>query len=171
MGRTTDQTTRALEGAWEVCDRWAKTRGVQFAPQKTELIHFTRARRPLQQSVRIGGASAAPQDSARFLGVWLDRRLRWPAHLGQVRKKLRTQEFTLTRLAASTWGCSLARARVLYTAVIRSAVAYGAAATFHQPSERGPVGVSRSLATQQNRCLRVITGAYLSGDPSTTPGD
>ena len=52
------------------------------------------------------------------------------------------------------------QSRVLYTAVIRSAIAYGAAATFHQPSERGPVGISRSLATQQNRCLRVITGAY-----------
>jgi hypothetical protein len=30
-----------LEGAFRVCERWAKTRGIQFAPQKSELMHFT----------------------------------------------------------------------------------------------------------------------------------
>ena len=142
MGRSANQTKHALERAWEVCDRWAKTRGMQFAPQKTELMHFTRARAPIQQSVRIGGAEVTPQANARFLGIWFDRKLRWSAHLGQIRKKLRTQEFAPTRLAASTWGCSLARARVLYTAVIRNAVAYGAAASFHQPSDKGPAGAT-----------------------------
>ena len=103
--------------------------------------------------MRLGDAEVTPQVVARFLGVWLDRKLRWSAHLGQIWKKLATQQFALTRLAASTWGCSLARAREIYTKVIRNAVAYGAA-VYHSPAVGGkPRGIARSLATVQSKCL------------------
>jgi hypothetical protein len=87
-------------------------------------MHFTRARAPITQCVPIGGADVEPQAVARFLGVWLDRK---------------TRQFALTRLAVSPWGCSLHRARMLYTAVIRSAAAYGAAAyeVLAAPKPRG----------------------------------
>ena len=41
VGHTAEQTRDILEHAWGVCERWARTRGMQFAPQKTELMHFT----------------------------------------------------------------------------------------------------------------------------------
>src|SRR6516162_7063943 len=76
------------------------------------------------------------------------------------RLRLSTQNFALTRLAASAWGCSLARAREIYTKVIRGAVAYGASA-FHTPStENRPKGVTRGLMAAQTRCLRTDAGAY-----------
>ena len=70
--------------------------------------------------------------------------------------------FALTKIAASTWGCSLARAREVYTKVIRSAIAYGASA-YHTPADplqRTPRGVAKGLATVQSSCLRVVAGAY-----------
>src|SRR6516162_5672400 len=76
------------------------------------------------------------------------------------RLRLSTQNFALTRLAASAWGCSLARAREIYTKVIRGAVAYGASA-FHTPTtEDRPKGVTRGLMAAQTRCLRTVAGAY-----------
>ena len=33
---------KQLEDAYKVCEDWAKTRGMAFAPQKSELIHFTK---------------------------------------------------------------------------------------------------------------------------------
>ena len=55
---------------------------------------------------------------------------------------------------------SLARAREIYTKVIRNAVAYGAAA-YHSPAVGGkPKGIARSLTTVQSKCLRVVAGAY-----------
>ena len=62
----------------------------------------------------------------------------------------------LTRIAASTWGCTLARAREIYTKVIRSAIAYGAG-VFHDP-ERPKV--AKGLTTSQNKGLRKVIGAY-----------
>ena len=94
------------------------------------------------------------------MGIWLDRKLRWRRHLRQVHQKLKTQQFALTKLAASTWGCSLARAREIYTKVIRSLITYGASA-FHTPSKNNkPRGIARNLASAQSRCLRVVAGAY-----------
>ncbi|CAJ2506757.1 Uu.00g079430.m01.CDS01 [Anthostomella pinea] len=44
------------------------------------------------------------------------------------------QIFGLTRIVASMWECSAARAREVYTKVVRSAIAFGATA-WHTPSE------------------------------------
>ena len=62
----------------------------------------------------------------------------------------------LTRLAASTWGCSVLRAREIYTKVIRSCIAYGAG-VFHDPNKPK---VAKAFAPQQARALRVVLGAY-----------
>ncbi|EAQ91377.1 hypothetical protein CHGG_03312 [Chaetomium globosum CBS 148.51] len=82
-----------------------------------------------------GGTSPVrPTESARFLGVWLDRKLNWKAHLAAVEKKMKTQSYALSRIAAKTWGPGLAKAREVYTKCIRSALAYGAS-SFHIPTD------------------------------------
>ena len=75
---------KQLEDAWGTCERWARSRGMEFAPQKSELMHFTRTRRAPKASVMLGEMQIQPVESARFLGVWLDRKLRWRAHLEKV---------------------------------------------------------------------------------------
>ncbi|EAQ89411.1 hypothetical protein CHGG_06030 [Chaetomium globosum CBS 148.51] len=71
---------------------------------------------------RGGGTSPVkPEGSARFLGVWLDWKLNWKAHLVAVERKLRTQSYALSRIVAKTWGMGLAKAREVYTKCIRSA--------------------------------------------------
>lgn len=159
--RDVQENCRRLEGAFKVCERWAKTRGMEFAPQKSELMHFTRKHTGFSKVVRLAGRIINPVESARFLGVWLDRKLQWSRHLKEVKKKLATQKLALTKLAASVWGCSLARAREIYTKVIRATIAYGASA-WHEPSEAGanPRGIANHLSTAQSDCLRTVTGGY-----------
>jgi hypothetical protein len=161
VSRDPTANARRLERVWDTCERWARTRGMQFEPGKSELVHFTRAHLPPQASVRLGLTVVEPKESARFLGVWLDRKLRWSRHLKKIKEKLQTQKFALTRLAASAWGCRIGRAREIYTKVIRSAIAYGASA-YHTPGppESGPRGIARRLAGEQSECLRVVAGAY-----------
>jgi hypothetical protein len=76
IGRDVQANCRRLENAWRICERWARSRGMEFAPQKSELMHFTRAHNPLRNKVQLSDAEVAPKESARFLGVWLDRKLR-----------------------------------------------------------------------------------------------
>lgn len=134
-----------------------------FEPSKSELIHFTRARTAPSQVVRLGAATVAPSEATRFLGIWIDRKLRWKAHLQKIRATYETQSFALSKLAASAWDCTLARAREVYyyTKVVRSAIAYGASA-YHTPSEKGGKarGIAARLAPLQARSLRQVAGAY-----------
>ncbi|EAQ91345.1 hypothetical protein CHGG_03280 [Chaetomium globosum CBS 148.51] len=113
-----------------------------------------------------GGTSPVkPEGSARFLGVWLDWKLNWKAHLVAVEKKLRTQSYALSRIVAKTWGMGLAEAREVYTKCIRSALAYGAS-SFHIPTDVGgePVkkGITKALGKAQNKSLRIVAGAFKS---------
>jgi hypothetical protein len=132
---------------------------MEFAPEKSELVHLTRSRAAPSTPVHLDQQTITPVQEARFLGVWIDRKLKWKGHLMAIKRKFATQQFALTRLAASAWGCSLLRAREIYTKVIRSAVAYGAG-VWHHPTERKVKGIARKLATTQSQCLRVVSGAY-----------
>ena len=138
-----------------------------FNAAKSELIHFNKGRtqwpRPLHLAnpAGQGHSTIKPVGSARFLGVFLDRKLSWKAHGQAIGKKLKTQDFALARLAGKTWGPGLARCREVYTKCIRSAVAYGAS-SFHTPTPPAgkPTGLAKHLAKAQNRSLRIVAGAY-----------
>jgi hypothetical protein len=161
FSRSPYDSCRRLERAWQVCEEWAHTYGMQFAPAKSELIHFVRSRSPPKDCVLLGNTVKEPVVHTRFLGVWLDRKLRWKAHLREIQQKLDTQRLALTRLNASTWGFSLLKAREVYTKVIRAAIAYGAPAyhTFTRDGKK-PGGITRELYKEQSRCLRSVAGAY-----------
>jgi hypothetical protein len=79
--------------------------------------------------------------------------------LKELRKKMETQRYALTKIAASAYGCRIHRAREVYTKVIRSAIAYGASA-YHRPSEGPPRGIVRKMLTEQSQGLRIVAGAY-----------
>ena len=132
-----------------------------FNIKKTELVYFTRSRKQPTSQVYLSGTAVLPKASARFLGVWLDRKLQWKAHLKEIRIKLAKQELALSRLTGKTWGYSLVKAREIYTKVIRSAIAYGAT-SFHKPTEEGgkPKGIAIELAKDQTRSLKIVTGGY-----------
>ena len=138
-----------------------------FAAEKSVLIHFNKNRRQwanpvtLYQPTGAGYSIVKPIPSGRFLGVWLDWKLSWKAHCTAVEKKLRTQDFALSRIATKTWGPSLPTAREVYIKCIRSAIANGAS-SFHTPTTTGgrPKGIVLSLAKAQNRSLRIVARAY-----------
>ncbi|EAQ87121.1 hypothetical protein CHGG_03740 [Chaetomium globosum CBS 148.51] len=78
FGRNPEANVRQLEAAWETCIRWADSRGMKFAPEKSELIHFNKGRRQWTEQVNLtnpgGGTSPVkPEGSARFPEEsWLD---------------------------------------------------------------------------------------------------
>ena len=84
-----------------------------------------------------------------------------------IKRKTTTQTNALLRTTASTWGATFASARQIYSAVIRPALFYGSAA-WHLPpppgqeaaASRAAKGIAAKLTGIQNRCLRVVSGAY-----------
>ncbi|EDN04750.1 predicted protein [Histoplasma mississippiense (nom. inval.)] len=172
-GQSTEDNCRELLRMHRACEEWAARHGAVFAPQKYELMHFTRARNQfnLQAELRLPGQTIQPKQVMRVLGVWLDSRLRWKGHLDAVAGKMKTQVRALSQTTQSTWGLPLRQARMVYNMVIRPALTFGAIA-WHQPQGQGGTGPAKSglalkLTTVQNSCLRIVAGAYKRTPTST----
>ena len=86
----------------------------------------------MQAQLQLGSLVKAPTTSVRVLGIWLDPKLRWSEHVKVVLGKMKTQTNALIRTTASTWGATFASARQIYSAIVRPALAYGAA-IWHPP--------------------------------------
>jgi hypothetical protein len=48
---------------------------MEFTPQKSELMHFSWSYAVISMGVRLADHNITLVESARFLGVWLDRKL------------------------------------------------------------------------------------------------
>ena len=78
VGTSTEDNCRKIERVHKRCLKWAEKSGMKFAPQKYELVHFTRSRKAfnLEATVNITGAQIEPKGEVRVLGVWLDAKLK-----------------------------------------------------------------------------------------------
>lgn len=165
-GESARDNCRRLEGAHSRCIAWAKRHGAIFAPDKYQLIHFTRSRRhsreDLASTVQIEGHHAQLQDKEmRVLGVWVDPKLTWKAHIQKASQKGNAAYEALTRITASTWGPSMKRSRLLYTAVVRPTILYGAQTwSIRGDGKQLTASTLQPLIKLQNSCLRRITGGY-----------
>ena len=161
FGRSTEENCATLERIHAACFKWASRHGTVFAPEKYELIHLSRRtkRFNMRATMRIGDVSVAPKTQMRVLGLHLDPKLNWGSHIRSVKAKMATQTMALSRIAASTWGASFAKARQIYSAVIRPAITY-ASTIWHEPTDKLDGGPSDRLLTTQNKCLRTIAGAF-----------
>jgi exonuclease III len=165
FGETTAANCRKLEAAHDKCLEWAAKHGAAFAPQKYQLIHFTRSRKTqdLQATVNIQGFDGNPVPDLRLLGVQVDSKLQWGPHIKKAAEKGTLQMHSLQRLCKSTWGASFQKAKHLYTAVIRPVLTFGAKVWVTPEGIQGhKKGPTKPLEQVQSQALRHISGAYRS---------
>jgi hypothetical protein len=164
-GDTAANNCRKLEAAHDKCIAWAKRHGARFAPLKYQLIHFTKRRRDpggdLASRIRLDAHTVQPETSLIVLGIHVDKELSWRAHVKQATNKGLAAYKALARISASTWGPSFASARLIYSAVVRPTMMYGAQVWgVRNDGEPATATLLQPLRTVQNKCLRNITGAY-----------
>jgi hypothetical protein len=90
-----------LEAAWKTCERWSQKTGMEFAPEKNELLHFSSARAACELPLRLGTVIIQPITDVRFLEIWLNNKLSWENHLAKVKKKMAIQMLAFSKLTAS----------------------------------------------------------------------
>jgi hypothetical protein len=100
VNRTFEENRDQLENTWEICTECLRQYGMEFAPAKNELLHFSRARDACTLLVRLGSNTIHPAEFARFLEVWLDIRLNWKAYVNKIKAKMNIQTLVFLKLAA-----------------------------------------------------------------------
>jgi hypothetical protein len=159
-----ESNCKRLTAAHKKYRAWAKRFGAKFAPDKYQIIHFTKKRRvttDLYSTIQIQGHKAELVPALRVLGVWLDPSLSWKDHILKATEKGIKAFESLARVTSSVWGPSVRKSRLLYTAVARPIMTYGSQ-IWTVNDKGGPMAQARTqaMAITQNRCLRKIIGAY-----------
>jgi hypothetical protein len=164
---TTEENCRQLAALHERLEGWARQHDMVFAPEKYELMHFSRRHNiDLTVSFNLAAQQIKPMQAMTVLGVWLDPKLRWKAHLDAVTGKMKKQLNALKHITASTWGFPLSKSCKVYTMVIQPVLTYSAIA-WHQPNVKQITGLASKMALMQNERLCRVARVYKATSIST----
>ncbi len=160
--RFTEEICRTLSKAHDVCAKWARTHDATFASEKYELTHFTRKskRFDMTTSIQIESSVIKSKSDVRVLEMQLNMKLRWGAHLRQIEANHVTRMLTLSHLEVFTWEAIFTKARQVYSAVVRSEIAFEAS-VWHQRNKKDELSSKeRRLETLQNQTLHHVAEAF-----------
>ena len=147
-----------LKNTHHKCLSWAARHGIVFSPEKYEILHSSRRRSDnLQLKLRLGNVILKPKEEVRVLGVYLDAKLHWHKHQRIILQKVQKALSSLSRTSYSTWGFPVHTSRLVYTAIVRSLLSYAVGIWFNPLRKFSNIS---SLVSFQNRCLRLIGGAF-----------
>ena len=118
-----------MQSALNKVSSWGERNGLNFNPQKTQMVWFTKARRnkPRFQKYKltVNGQTLDQQDELTYLGVTLRYDLSWRKHLldkvGKGKKLLNLAKAAVGR----EWGLDPQRALWTYTAFVRPMITHG----------------------------------------------
>ncbi len=160
--RFTEEICRTLSKAHDVCAKWACTHDATFASEKYELTHFIRKskRFNMMTSIQIESSIIKSKSDVQVLKMQLNMKLQWDAHLRQIKTNHVTRMLTLSHLEVFTWRAIFTKARQVYSAVVRSEIAFKAS-VWHQRDKKDELSSKECrLKTLQNQTLRHVAEAF-----------
>jgi len=160
--RFTEEICRTLSKAHDVCAKWVRTHDATFASEKYELTHFTRKskRFNMMTSIQIESSVIKLKSDVWVLKMQLNMKLQWNAHLWQIEMNHVIRMLTLSHLEVFTWEAIFTKARQVYSAVVRSEIAFEVS-VWHQRDKKNELSNKECrLETLQNQILHHVAEAF-----------
>ena len=156
-----------LQVAASIVNSWCNTHNMSISRDKTVGVIYRQSNVSMEDKsenlfITCGDSTVRlfESDSAKLLGVTLDRALVFDQHIGGVVKEARTRICQLRALANPTLGANLHALRCFYKGYVESVLLYAAECWWPitSPTQR------LRLEVLQRKALRVVTGL-----PHSTP--
>ncbi len=160
--RFTEEICKTLSKAYDVCAKWVCTHDVTFASEKYEFTHFTRKlkRFNMMTSIQIKSSVIKLKSDVQVLKMQLNMKLQWDAHLQQIKTNHVTRMLTLSYLEVFTWEVIFTKARQVYSAVMRSEIAFEASVWHQRDKKDELLSKECKLETLQNQTLYHVAEAF-----------
>lgn len=152
VARTTTDLMRVFGIAFRLVASWMEGAALQLAPQKTEVLLVTPRKQLETLTLNVGGCQISSKRSIRYLGVQLDTRLSFNAHVDYACNRAADVTQSLSRLMPNIGGPRQVRRRLL-ASVANSIMLYGAPIWGTALSRR--VRGNKMAAVQRRAALRV----------------
>ena len=131
---------------------WEQQWMMKFHPLKCQVLRITNKRNPLQSSYTIDDHVLEKVESAKYLGVHIDSKLTFNAHINNIIKKVNSTRAFLGR-NFSNWSRRIKEAT--YTTFVRPTVEY--ASPVWDPHTGKNI---KRLEQVQRNCARYVTGDF-----------
>ncbi|MDE3023336.1 MAG: hypothetical protein KGI54_16055 [Pseudomonadota bacterium] len=105
---------------------WGTSQGLKFSASKSVAVVFTHRRKWTCDPLRMNGLDVPYSNTVKYLGITLDGRLNWKAHIQDKLKKAKIRLFQYKQVVGTTYGPSPLNMRWMFTGIIRPAFSYGA---------------------------------------------
>ncbi len=153
---------KTLSKTHNVCVKWVWTHDTTFVFKKYEFTHFTRKSRKfnMMTSIQIESSVIKSKSDVRVLKIQLNIKLQWSAHFWQIKVSHVTRMLVLSRLKVFTWETIFMKVRQVYSAVIRSKIAFKASVWYQRNKEKELSDKKYRLETLQNQTLRHVAKAF-----------
>lgn len=151
--------TRSLQLALDNLTNLLNQVGLEISPSKSKVCIFSLGNRQEEIYLKINDVPLQNVNNVKYLGVWLDRSLRWSTHIKELKEKTSKYINILKILTGPGWGVHPKHLRRLYIALIRSRIDY--ASFLYDNCCKTHL---KKLDVLQNQCLRII-GGYLKTTP------
>ncbi len=155
----TKQNCRTLKRLHQKCETWSRRHEVAFASIKYELIYLTKNHRKfnMQIELRIKAIQKTFALYVQILSVQINSKLKWRSHVRTIQKKMITQMMILSRFTTFTWRTCFARARLIYSSVVRFAIIYDSFVWYASHERSNSVSATTTqLMKIQKIALRIV---------------
>ena len=114
-GKSATENSELLQEVTKTVFAWAEENAVQFNNSKSELIHFCKDRKEQTAEITLSNKTVIKSVSqVKWLGIWLDRKLTFKAHVQKKVSAAIRVLFVIHRLMNSEWRLSAQAEKQLY---------------------------------------------------------
>ncbi|KAJ8913788.1 hypothetical protein NQ315_002694 [Exocentrus adspersus] len=143
-------------------EAWLQEAGLTLAPEKTEIIMVRGKRQWRGGGINIGGIMLPIKNEAKYLGVWLDHRMKYNIHIEKAAEKTERVINALHRILPNIGGPQTRKRRIISTAA-QSIMLYGAeiwapAMDVQKYRKQLLIRVAAAYRTVSLEALQVISG-------------
>ena len=132
-GRRVDHLVKQMQPVLDKLVDWGKSCDLQFNASKTVSIVFSRKKQEYQKyTIKMGGVSIPHSQSTVYLGITLDRKLRWNLHIRNKINKAKKLLMNIARATRTIWGPTPAIMRWAFLGIVRPMLLYAALVWGHE---------------------------------------
>jgi ribonuclease HI len=157
ISQNNNSAEKALTGALNTISKWMERNNLFLSPQKSTVVTFSRKHVNPSISVELNGNIIPQCEVVKFLGLTLDRKLTWNAHVTNTLTKCEKGLNILRAISSLSWGSHPSSMKNIYNALIRSHLDY--ASFLLTPISKN---LEIKLDTVQTKSLRLLVGAMSS---------
>jgi hypothetical protein len=139
-GSFTDVVFNRMQQALRIVENFSTSVSLSVNLSKVAAMLFTRGHNPKVKPLRLFDGNISLVSEFKYLGLTLDCKLNWKAHLeNRVKKACKTLGQCM-KAVGWVWGLSPRVMERLYTSVVRPVLCYGSVAWWHKAQKPTMIG-------------------------------